>query len=142
MGFSLVVAASIIGVSVLMAIEIIVGTTIPTLTNVQDSFYDMRNRAIDKIQTDINITDVTIEINGSNYDINITVENLGSTSLETEYFNILINGTEKQFTCSTSYLHPENEEYFYVSNLQGSGERKLKIITDNGISDYYKFILP
>ena len=100
MGFSLVVAASIIGVSVLMAIEIIVGTTIPTLTNVQDSFYDMRNRAIDKIQTDINITDIAIEINGSNYDINITVENLGSTSLETEYFNILINGIEKQFTCS------------------------------------------
>ena len=142
MGFSLVVAASIIGVSVLMAIEIIVGTTIPTLTNVQDSFYDMRNRAIDKIQTDINITDITIEINGLNYDINITVENLGSTSLETEYFNILINGTEKQFTCSTSYLHPENEAYFYVSNLQGSGVSKLKIVTDNGISDYYKFILP
>ena len=141
MGFSLVVAASIIGFSVLMAIEIIVGTTIPTLTNVQDSFYDMRNRAIDKIQTDINITEVTIEINGSNYDINITVENLGSTSLETEYFNILINGTEKQFTCSTSYLHPKNEAYFYVSNLQGSGECKLKIVTDNGISDYYKFVL-
>jgi len=142
MGFSLVVAASIIGVSVLMAIEIIVGTTIPTLTNVQDSFYDMRNRAIDKIQTDINITDIAIEINGSNYDINITVENLGSTSLETEYFNILINGTEKQFTCSKSYLHPKNEAYFYVSNLQGSGESKLKIVTENGISDYYKFILP
>ena len=142
MGFSLVAAAAIIGVSILMAIEIIVGTTIPTLTDVHDSFYDMRNRAIDQVHTEINITDVTIEINGSYYDINITVENLGSTSLETIYFNILINGTEKQFTCSTSYLHPENKAYFNVSSLQGTGERKLKIVTDNGISDYYKFILP
>ncbi len=142
MGFSLIAAAAIIGVSVLMAIEIILGTTMPTLTNVQDSFYDMRNRAIDQIQTDINITDITVENNGSNYDINITLENLGSTSLDTVFFNILINGTEKQYTCSTSYLHPENKAYFYVSNLQGSGERKLKIVTNNGISDYYKFILP
>ena len=56
MGFSLVAAAAIIGVSIVMAIEIIVGTTIPTITDVHDSFDDMRDRAIDQVQTDINIT--------------------------------------------------------------------------------------
>ena len=142
MGFSLVAAAAIIGVSILMAIEIIVGSTVPTLTDVHDSFDDMRDRAIDQVQTDINITDVTSEINGSNYDINVTVENTGSTILETTYFNILINGTDKEFTCSKSYLHPENEVYFNVSSLQGTGERRLKVVTDNGISDYYEFTLP
>jgi len=142
MGFSLVAAAAIIGVSVLMVIEIIVGTTIPTLTDIHDSFNDMRNRSIDQVQTDINITRVTVEVNGSDYDINITVENLGSITLETTYFNILINGTEKQFTYSTSYLYPEKVVYFNVYNLQGNGERRLKVVTDNGISDYYKFILP
>lgn len=142
MGFSLVAAAAIIGVSILMAIEIIVGSTVPTLTDVHDSFDNMRDRAIDQVQTDINITDVTSEINGSNYDINVTVENTGSTTLETTYFNILINGTDKEFTCSKSYLHPENEVYFNVSSLQGTGERRLKVVTDNGISDYYEFTLP
>ena len=142
MGFSLVAAAAIIGVSILMAIEILAGTTIPTITDVYDSFDDMRDRAIDQVQTDINITDVTSEANGSNYDINITVENIGSTTLETVYFNILINGVEKQFTCSKSYLHPENEVYFNVSSLQGTGDRRLKVVTDNGISDYYDFTLP
>ena len=142
MGFSLVAAAAIIGVSVLMVIEIIVGTTIPTITDIHDSFNNMRNRSIDQVQTDINITGVTVEVNGSDYDINITVENLGSISLETTYFNILINGTEKQFACSTSYLHPENKAYFNVSSLQDTGERRLKVVTDNGISDYYEFIVP
>ena len=141
MGFSLVAAAAIISVSIVMAIEIIVGTTIPTVTDVHDSFDEMKDRAIDQVQTDINITGISSVTNGSNYDINITVENTGSTTLEIAYFNILINGTEKVFTCSNSYLFPENEVYFNVSSLQGTGERRLKIVTDNGISDYYEFTL-
>jgi flagellar protein FlaF len=142
MGFSLVAAAAIIGVSIVMAIEIIVGTTIPTITDVNDSLDDMRDRAIYQVQTDINITAVTSEVNGSNYDINITIENTGSVTLETSYFNILVNGTENKFSCSSSYLHPENEVFFNVSSLQGTGPRKLKVVTDNGISDYYDFTLP
>ena len=142
MGFSLVASAAIIGVAILMAIELILGSAIPTMTDVHDSFDDMRDRAINQIQTDINITDVTSQVNGSAHDINITVENIGSTTLETGDFNIIINGTENVFTCSKEYLHPENEVYFNVSSVQGSGDRRLKIVTENGISDYYEFTLP
>jgi len=78
----------------------------------------------------------------SNYDINITVENTGSVTLKTTYFNILINGIDKPFSCSKKYLYPENEVYFNVSNLQATGDTRLKIITNNGISNYYDFTLP
>jgi archaellum component FlaF (FlaF/FlaG flagellin family) len=142
MGFSLVGAAAIIGVSILMAIEIIVSTGIPTVTNVDDAFYEMRNRAIDQVQTDINITSVTSVINGSGYDINITVDNTGSITLETAKFDILINGTKNDFSCSKSYIHPENNVYFNVSSLTDLGTQKLKVVTNNGISDYYEFTLP
>ena len=141
MGFSLVAAAAIIGVSVLIAIEVIVGTTIPIFTNVHESFNNMKNRAIYQVQTEINITSVTTEVNGSNTDINITIKNVGSISLETSYFNILINGTSKEFTCSNMYLHPENEVYFNVSSLPGTGLRRLKVVTDNGLSEYYDFTI-
>jgi archaellum component FlaF (FlaF/FlaG flagellin family) len=141
MGFSLVAAAAIVGVSLVMGLEIIVGTTIPTITNINESYNEMRNRAIDQVQTNINITSVTSEINGSNYDINITVENVGSVTLEPTYFNILINGIKNEFTCSKTFLYPENEVYFNVLNISGSGECRLKIVTNNGISDYYMFIL-
>lgn len=141
MGFSLVASVAIIGVSILISIEIIIGATIPTITDMHESFDDMKNRAIDQVQTDINITTVTTSPNGSNYDINITVENSGSVTLKTSYFNILINGTEEQFTCTKSYLHPENEVYFNKYNFTGTGDRILKVVTNNGISDYYKFTL-
>lgn len=141
MGFSLVGAAAIIGVSILMGIEIIISTTIPIITDVDDSFDEMRNRAIAEVQTDINITDVTSIVNGSNYDINITVENTGSVTLETAFFDILINGTKNDFTYSKSYIHPENEVDFKISSFSGSGTMRLKIVTNNGISDYYEFIL-
>ena len=142
MGFSLVGAAAIIGVSILMGIEIIVSTTIPTIIDVHDAFDDMRDRAIAQVQTDINITDVNSIVNGSNYDINITVKNTGSITLETIFFDILINGSKNDFSCSKSYIYPENIVYFNVSNLSGSGINRLKIVTNNGISDYYEFTLP
>ena len=142
MGFSLVGAAAIIGVSILMIIEIIISNGVPTITNVEEAFDEMRNRAIDQVQTDINITGVTSVVNGSGYDINITVENSGSVTLETANFDILINGTINDFSCSKSYIHPENNVYFDVPSITGSGSQKLKVVTNNGISDYYEFTLP
>ena len=141
MGFSLIAATAIIGLAIVMSIEIFVSTTIPTITDINNAFDEMKDRSIEKVQTDINITDVTYEINGSNYDINITVENTGSITLKTKYFNILINGTDKPFSYSKTYLHPKNEVYFNVSSIQGTGDRRLKVVTNNGISDYYDFTI-
>jgi archaellum component FlaF (FlaF/FlaG flagellin family) len=142
MGFSLVGAAAIIGVSILMIIEIIISTGVPTITNVDEAFDEMRNRAVDQVQTDINITDLTSVVNGSGYDINITIENTGSVTLETAYFDILINGTINDFSCSKSYIHPENIVYFDVPSITTLGAQKLKVVTNNGISDYYEFTIP
>jgi archaellum component FlaF (FlaF/FlaG flagellin family) len=142
MGFSLVGAAAIIGVSILMIIEIIISNGVPTITNVDEAFDEMRNRAVDQVQTDINITGVTSVVNGSGYDINITVENTGSVTLETANFDILINGTINDFSCSKSYSHPENIVYFDVPSITSLGLQKIKVVTNNGISDYYEFSLP
>ncbi len=141
MGFSLAAAAAIIGVSMLIVIGTTVENILPTMTDTNDSYDHMKDRAIDQIQTDINITSISTPSNGSNYDLNFTVENTGSVVLETSYFNILINGTVQQFTCTGSYLYPENEVYFNVTNLPGTGTRILKVITDNGISDYYEYMI-
>ena len=141
MGFSVSAAAAIIGVAVLISIELMVANVIPTITDTQDSYDEMKDRAINQIQTDINITNVVTSINGSNYDHNVTVENTGSTSLETTKFDILINGVKQTFVCSKIYLHPENIVYFNVTNLVGAGDKRVKIVTDNAISDYYDYII-
>jgi len=141
MGFSISAAAAIIGVAILISFELIVADVIPTVTDTYDAYDEMRDRAIDQIQTDINITSISTPANDSNYDLTITVENTGSITLETENFNILINGTSHIFTCSKKYFHPENQVYFNVTNLAGVGSRRLKIVADNGISDYYTYTI-
>ena len=141
MGFSMAAAAAIIGVSILIAIEIFTSSFLPTITDVNDSYNDMKDRAIEQVQTDINITGVTTSPNGSNYDHNFTVENTGSIDLETEYFNIMINGTSCPFNCTKSYIYPEKDAYFKVDNLPGAESKRAKIVSDNGISDYYEYTI-
>jgi len=104
MGFSLIGAAVIIGISIVIAIETFTGSFLPSVTDFNDSYNNMKDRIIDKIQTDINISSVSTPANGSNYDLNFTVENTGSTTLKTSYFTVLINGTIFPFTCSSSYI--------------------------------------
>ena len=132
---------AIIGVSIVLAIEIIVSTTIPTITNVHDSYDEMRDRSIDRLQTDINISVVNTPSNGSNYDLNVTIKNTGSITLEPSDFTLLINGSLKEFTCTSTYFFPENTVNLIVYNQPGSGERRLKVITNNGISDYYTYMI-
>ena len=140
MGLSLAAAAAIIGVSTLVSIGILTGNLLPATTDIYDSYKEMKNRYVDQIQTDIMISGVTNSSNGTNYDINITVENTGNTNLETRHFNILINGESQRFTCSSSYLFPEEEIYFNVTGIN-NGNKKLKVVTDNGISDYYEYMI-
>ena len=141
MGFSLSAAAAIIGISTLVAIEILTGSLLPLYTDIIESYSDMKDRAINQIQSDISIISVSTPSNGTNYDLNVTIENTGSITLETSYFNVLINGTDHQFTSSESYLHSKNEVYLNVNNLSGNGRKKLKIVTNNGISDHYEYTI-
>jgi archaellum component FlaF (FlaF/FlaG flagellin family) len=140
MGFSLIASAAILGVTLFMAVEIITTNILPTIEDINDSYGDMKNRVRDQIQTDINITAVTLSLNGTNFDYNISVKNTGSVTLNTDEFTILINGTAYQSTCSHLYLHPENIVFFQVVNVTGTGATRIKVITNNGIADYYSFI--
>lgn len=137
MGFSVSAAAAIIGVAILISFEFMVANVIPTITDTHDSYDEMKDRAIDQVQTNINITNVVNTSSGPNYDLSITVKNTGSVTLKTSDFNVLQNGTSQSFTCSKTSLFPEASVYFNVTSQPGSG--KLKIITDNGISDYYTY---
>ena len=141
MGFSLIAATAIVGASMLVALGVLTGGILPTITNFRDSYNNMKIRAINRVQTDIDITSVSTYPNASNYDLNFTVNNTGSSTLKTSDFTVLINGISHVFSCSESYIYPENAAYFYVYNLNVTGTKKLKVVADNGISDYYEYIV-
>ncbi|MCX6662813.1 MAG: hypothetical protein NTZ75_01030 [Euryarchaeota archaeon] len=140
MGFSLIAAAAILGFTLFMAAEIITSDVLPTIEGINDSYGDLRDRIRDQLQTDINITVVSRSVNGANYDYNISVQNTGSVTLYTEDFMILINGTGYSFTCSHRYLHPENTVYFRIVDVAGAEAKRIKVISNNGIADYYAYI--
>ena len=141
MGFSLTASFAIIGVSLLISIEILTGGIIPTIVDTDESYNDMVDRTIEMVQTDINISSVAIYVNGLNYDHNISVKNTGSITLNTSDFTILINGVSQMFRCADAYLYPEQHTTFNVTNLPGDGNKRLKIITGNGIADYFEYVI-
>ncbi len=141
MGFSASAAAAIIGVTLIMILGSLTGELLPSLTETNDSFANMKERAIARVQTDIAINNVSTPTNESNYDLNFTVENTGSVTLNIAYFTILINGTQYPFSSTIEYLYLTNEVNFSITNLSGSGTRRLKVITENGIADYYDYTI-
>ncbi len=139
MGFSLIASAAILGVTIFMAAEIITGDLLPTIESINDSYGDMKDRLRDQVHTDINISTVSRSEPGPNYDYNISVKNTGSVTLDTEDFLVLINGTKYQFSSSHMYLYPENVVYFQVVDVAGAGVKRMKVVTNNGIADYYTY---
>ncbi|MBN2066573.1 MAG: hypothetical protein JW771_07195 [Candidatus Thermoplasmatota archaeon] len=141
MGFSVSAAAAIIGVTLIMAVGSLTAELLPSLTETNDSFASMKERAIARVQTDIAIKNVSTPANGSNYDLNFIVENMGSVTLKTRYFTILINGTQYHYSSTSDYLYLTGEVNFSITNLSGSGTRRLKVITENGIATYYDYTI-
>ena len=139
MGFSLTAAFAVIGVSVLFALEIFTGNLLPSVTNLDESYDDLIDRSVKMVQTDINISSVSISVYGLNYNHSILLKNTGSVTLNTSDFTILINGVSQLFSCPDSFLYPEKETYLNVTNLPGDGNKRLKVISENGISDYHEY---
>ena len=71
----------------IIVINIFSGGVLPTLSDYRESFKNMEERSIERIQTNINITDIT-NTGGASYDLNITVKNIGSTTLKTDDFTV------------------------------------------------------
>jgi archaellum component FlaF (FlaF/FlaG flagellin family) len=139
MGFSTIAAVAILGGSCITMFTILSGGILPTISNYHEAFKDMEERALDKIQTNINITEVTNTV-GPYFDLNVTVENTGQNTLITQDFTILINGIKYQYNCSEPYLYPEKEVIFTI-NMTGSGLFRIKTISENGISDYKEHVV-
>lgn len=115
------------------------GTILPILTELDESYDALRKRAVDELQTAINIENITVESNASFHDITITVKNTGSTVIESGYVHVLINGTLTSFICDDDYWFPESHYTLSVDGISGSGDQQVKVVTNNGISTYASY---
>lgn len=141
MGYSLVAAFSILSISLFVALEIFSGQVIPIIDDFENSNSNLFQRYEKKLDTNINITNVDVTANLSNYDYNITIYNNGKTTLEIADINILVNGYLYTPKSSEDYLLPLYESYFFIYNLSDSGSVRLKAITENGVEDYFSLFV-
>lgn len=135
-GFSISATAAIIGVSFLMILEISMGTLFPMFTDIDESYDNMRQRAIDELQTDIEIENISVQANSSLHDLTINLKNKGATTIEVSSVDLLVNGSLFPFSCNEEYWFPESNYTISVYGLSGSGLQQVKLIVFNGISDY------
>ena len=143
MGFSLVAATAIVGVSILVSLEILTGSLLPAIENYNDAYDELVDRSVDRAQTDINITGHSIGPGVETYSLVLTVKNIGSVTLNTSKFAIMVNGTSYTFTYPDFFIFPENSVAFTVPSLSSDGYAKVaKVTTPNGISDYYQYTAP
>jgi archaellum component FlaF (FlaF/FlaG flagellin family) len=141
MGYSTTIAITIIGLSIFICADIFTNSVLPSINSYDTSYQATVNRKIDALQTAINITQVTITPYGLNYNHSINITNTGSITIDASKCMLLINGISQQFTTSASYLYPEKTAYFNISNLPGDGDKTVKIITENGIEEYYYYTI-
>jgi len=119
-----------------MVLEVSMGTVLPVLTDLDESYDEMRNRAVAELQTDIEINDMSAQANGSLHDVSINLTNSGSTVIETMYVTVLIDGSNSVFAVDELYWFPESSYTISVNGVSGSGVHQVKVITKNGICDY------
>jgi len=95
-GVSEVATMVILSIALLLIIEITIGNNLPMITEIKDSYYDMRDRSINKINTEIKLTDTTLSSwwNRSwNYRKMITINN-SQVEEDLTNFTVLINITD------------------------------------------------
>jgi archaellum component FlaF (FlaF/FlaG flagellin family) len=141
LGFSISATAAIIGVAVIMVLEVTMATMFPMVTNLDESYKEMSKRAIENIQTEIEIQNITVQINGSLHDLSIQIKNSGSTVIENANVDLLINGTLSEFITSEEFWFPESNYTIRANGISGSGLQRVKLITKNGISDYDTYVV-
>lgn len=139
MGFSLIAAAAILGFTLFMGVEILASDLLPTIEGITTSYAEMKYRLHQQLHTGINITLVERVLNGTNYQYTISVQNTGSITLHSSDFTVLLDGSQVNFSVSSQYLYPENVIYFQVIDQGSEAEKRIKVITNNGIADYYTY---
>jgi len=139
MGFSLSASFAIIGATVLVAIEIFTGVIIPDATDIADAFQDRINKDIKTLQTEIEITDVNLTINDSNYDFQVNLTNTGSQPIKLGYCQILIDGVVYTFTTEIPYVLPLNSTIITLRNIESTGQGQMKIVTAHDYQAYSQY---
>ena len=99
MGFSVAATAAIIGVSIIMILEVSMGNVIPLYSDIQESYKEMKDRAIDELQT-MSLINVTPKGNRREITVTENFLNLFKLPHEPDKIKIAIQRGLKDYAMS------------------------------------------
>ncbi len=142
MGFEVTIVVALLFVSAL-----VLGTVSYTALSASSDVVSGANSEQHIIQnkrmhTSIRIDSAHAVGTGSGYDLTVTLTNTGSETLQFNELNILIDGHIEHYSFNEAdkvWVPVETRE-LTIQGLHGTGEHRIKIVTENGVSVYGTYV--
>lgn len=142
MGFSTVVAFSIIVISFVMVTGIVVSVAVEKIREINDAYRTEKRDLLKDVETEYEIVNINATGNGLGYHtLEVVLRNTGSETLEVSGFTLLVDGKIYSFSSNRSTLYPITSALLTVNNVLGDTgtKHRLKIVSENGISKYASY---
>ncbi|MBC7086513.1 MAG: hypothetical protein H5T43_09185 [Methanomethylovorans sp.] len=141
MGFETSVVVTIFFVSIIIIATLsytTVSSSYDLISNSKDEHYAIIAK---KMQTDVEIVQSSVTFYNSTYQLSLHVLNTGSETLRTDKIDVLVDGVYRPHSSvsGNNIWTPQTYVILNVNNLSGSGQHRVKIVTENGISDYFSY---
>ncbi len=140
MGFSTLAVFSILLISFFGASMILYTAVAENYKDIKEVMEKRGERYLNRLNTRINISSITVTGNSSGYSLQIGVINRGSVTIDVNRFSVLVDGNLTDFAYSPSgMLYPEETVTLYIVNLSGSGSHRVKVVCENGATAYASY---
>jgi flagellar protein FlaF len=139
MGFSVAASFTILLITTLIVSGMILSESIHKLKEARLVYIQEKKKAIEVLTTEFQITSIeAYNTSPTTHTLTVTIENTGSTTLETSYFSVLVDGVLVDASYNVSYLYPGEYLRIDSSGLSGGAgtTHRLKIVAENGIAKY------
>jgi len=113
----------------------------PSLDNAMDHLKEVKDDSRD-LSTTLASTDISISsasFNNTTSVLNVTIRNDGSTIMETNGVDILVNGTIESWTHDEIYLYPSREMRISILNI--TDPISVMVVERYGLSDHTETII-
>lgn len=149
MGFGTVMAQCIIFISVMTIAVTLTYTMTSQMSALSSSMSDANRKNMDRLRTDLSITDVSY--NSSTKNIAILLKNTGKTIIDIERMDLVLDGERLPASEYTATIpsdgdvlnpglwDPRETAIFEVVRTLSDGSHTVKLITGNAVSDSYLF---
>ena len=142
MGFSVAASFTILLVATLIVSGMILSESIHKLKEARQVYVQEKKKAVEVLNTDFSIVSISAyNTSPTTHSLTVILKNTGSTTLETAYFSVLVDGALITPNYNVSHFYPGEYLRLDASGLSGGAgtTHRLKIVAENGVAAYGEY---